>query len=198
MAGRMTDLEAVNMMLGSIGIRQVTGAITETGSDDASDALRVLNRTNTEVQSRGWPSNTSKGLLLTSHASNGTLDLTVGATRVPLRIECVAPGEFAGRLEILGDLAYNSFTGTTNLGNSQAVYLDFVEELDFEDSCPPDLQSVIVAEAVANFKSEREGQAMFYERIKTREAKAEVTANRVVSPVHVNARPLVPGDTSQR
>lgn len=201
MAGRMTDLQAVNQMLAAVNIRQVASVSSETGSDDASDALRVLYRTSTEVQARGWPANTTEGKLFTSHSSNGTLDITDSAAITPLRIHCVAPGEFRDALEIRGDLAYNKRTGTTNLGNSQAIYLDYVEELDFEDDCPPDLQAVIVAEAIANFKAEREGQGAFQNRIANREAKAEVTANRdrgMMGKVSQNNSPLIPGGGSDR
>lgn len=195
MASRQTHEQAVNQMLAAVGIRQVSSVSSETGTDDASDALRCLLRTSTDVQARGWPSNTTYGKEYTAHASTGVVDLTVGATIDILRVSCVAPGEFAGRLTVRGDNAYNSWTGTTNLGNSQKVYCDIVEELDFETECPADLQGIIIAEAIANFKAEREGGTAFAQRIAERQAKSEVTVGRNMTGPrtlsHNNDRPLV-------
>lgn len=195
MAGRLTDLQAVNQMLSAVGIRQVSSASSETGSDDASDALRVLNRTVTEVQSRGWASNTLRSIGIT--AAGGSNEITFTGTNynaraiVPLRVECVAPGRWKGNVELAGDKAYVVTENTSNFGSAVTVYFDIIHELDFESECPPDLQAVIVAEAIANFKAEREGSAL--ERARTREAKAELTASRLGGSVKSgdNSRPLV-------
>lgn len=205
--GGITELQAVNQMLAAVGIRQVTGSLTETGSDDASDALRVLNRTSTAVQARGWPSNTkvSKGYTPADVGSGVyKVDFSEANTVSVLRVECIAPGRYAGNIEIRNDRANNKTWAyiktedTQDFGAATVIYCDVVEELDFEEECPADLQELIVSEAIANFKAEREGQAMFQERVRSREAKAEVTANRRKDgPVSDNDRPIVMGGGGQ-
>lgn len=185
--GGITALEAVNQMLAAVGIRQVSGALSESGSDDASDAYRVLLRTNTQVQSRGWPANTIISKAYTAADIGGgvyQIDLSETDTVEVLRVECRGPGRYMGNIEIENDRsgpktwAYVVTEGTKDFGSAQTIHCDVVRELDFEEKCPADLQEVIVAEAIKNFKAEREGQAMFQQAIAERNAKAEVAANR--------------------
>lgn len=204
--GGYTSLQAVNQMLASVGIRQVASVSSETGTDDASDALRVLNRTSTEVQARGWPSNMDVAKSYTAADIGGgvyKVDFSASNTVEVLRVECVAPGRYKGNIEIRNDRtnnktwAYIKSEGTQDFGSAAVIMCDVVYELDFEEACPPDLQALIVSEAIANFKAEREGRDVFQNRIRTREAKAEVTANRDRGQEHRvsnNDRPLVPGD----
>jgi hypothetical protein len=126
----------------------------------------------------------------------------VGGTIDILRVACTGPGEFIGRVTIRGDNAYNNYTGTTNFGNSQIIHCDIVEELDFETECPADLQGIIIAEAIANFKAERAGGNEFAQRIAERQAKAEVTVGRDTQGgprtlSHKNDRPIVMGGAGQ-
>lgn len=53
----MSDLQAVNMMLTSIG-EQPIGNLNESGLQDASIAQDILHNTSRQVQSRGWIFNT--------------------------------------------------------------------------------------------------------------------------------------------
>ena len=205
--GGYTELEAVNQMLASVGIRQVASVSSETGSDDASDALRVLNRTSTSVQARGWPSNTDVAKSFTAADIGGgvyQIDLSASNTVAVLRTECLGPGRYRGNIEVRNDRgagspktwAYITTEGTKDFGSAAVIMCDVVYELDFNDECPADLQEVIVSEAISNFKAEREGQAMFAQSIANRNAKAEVTANRGVDRpnfVHTNSNPLIPG-----
>lgn len=212
MAGRLTKLQAVNMMLSSVGIRQVASASSETGSDDASDALRVLNRFNTIIQSKGWPCNTAKGYQFTTDDDGAggagvKLDFSTfsvnGTSREPLRVECVGPGLYAGNIELLGDLAFIVNQGTTSFpSNTTTVICDVVFELDFETECPPDLQYVIVGEATKAFQMDRRANQLLDSQLREQVGKAEIAANRgrgpMPSDVHSNDRPVVYGGGNQQ
>lgn len=206
MAGRLTDLQAVNQILSSVGIRQVASVSSETGSDDASDALRVLNRYNTLVQSRGWPANTLRSIGIA--AAGGSNEITFTGTNynaraiVPLRVECIAPGRFMGNVELAGDKAYVVTENTSNFGSAITVYFDIVHELDFESECPPDLQHVILEEAKRAFQMDRRANEIIDQTIAESGAKAEITANRGRGPrpseVHRNDTPLVSGSAPRQ
>lgn len=212
MAGRLTKLQAVNMMLSAVGIRQVASASSETGSDDASDALRVLNRTNTLIQSRGWPCNTLRAQSFTTDDDGAggagvKLDFSTvsinGTAREPLRVECLAPGRYAGNIELLGDLALITTEGTTSFpANTTIIMCDIVFEVDFETECPPDLQHLIVAEATKAFQMDRRANQILDQQLAEQAAKAEITANRGRGPrpseVHRNDTPLVSGSAPRQ
>lgn len=197
MAGRLTDLQAVNQMLSAVGIRQVASVSDEAGSDDASDALRVLYRYSTIVQTRGWAANTLRGIGLTASGGSNTIDLTIGSAITPLRIECVAPGKWAGQVEMKGNNAFIVTENTTNFGSAVTVYFDIVHELDFEDACPPDLQYAIITEATKAFQMDRRANELVDRQLAEQAAKAEISANRGRGPrpteVHTNDRPIVFG-----
>lgn len=208
MAGRLTDLQAVNMMLSAVGIRQVSSVSAETGSDDASDALRTLYRYNTIVQSRGWPCNTLKGVAYTASDVGGgvynisfTTILGTGSKK-PLRVECVAPGRYRGNIELIGDTAVIASENTKDFGSAVSIYVDLVWELDFEDEVPADLQYVIVQEATKAFQMDRRANQLLDMQLQEQVAKAEVSANRGRGPnptdVHVNDRPLVSGSAPRQ
>ena len=68
----MSDLQAVNMMLTSIG-EQPVGNLNESGLQDASIAQDILHSTSRQVQSRGWIFNTDLQKVLSpdSASANG-------------------------------------------------------------------------------------------------------------------------------
>jgi hypothetical protein len=68
----MSDLQAVNMMLTSIG-EQPIGNLNESGLQDASIAQDILHSTSRQVQSRGWIFNTDLQKVLSpdSASENG-------------------------------------------------------------------------------------------------------------------------------
>ena len=55
---RMTELEAVNMMLMTIGEYKVNDLINLAGRSDAAIAKDILTNTSRAVQSKGWTFNT--------------------------------------------------------------------------------------------------------------------------------------------
>ena len=61
---KMTELEAVNVMLTTIGEAPVN-TLTGNQVTDVTIAQQVLNEVNREVQSQGWYFNTENGVTLT-------------------------------------------------------------------------------------------------------------------------------------
>jgi hypothetical protein len=66
----MSDLQAVNMMLTSIG-EQPIGNLNESGLQDASIAQDILHSTSRQVQSRGWIFNTDLQKVLSPDNASG-------------------------------------------------------------------------------------------------------------------------------
>ena len=61
---RMSELEAVNLMLMTIGEYKVNDLINLAGRSDAAIAKDILNNTSRAVQSKGWTFNTDFGVKL--------------------------------------------------------------------------------------------------------------------------------------
>ena len=120
-----TDLEAINVLLASIGeppINTLTGALKV----DASMALNTLAEVSREVQSRGWYWNTEDFTL--SPDSSGYITLPDNALRViPIdnnaRLEYIARG---GRL-------YNKTKGKNTYVFASNIDVEIVLYLDFTD-----------------------------------------------------------------
>lgn len=211
MAGMFTTVEAVNIILATIGHRQITTVSSESGPSDASDALRVLNRNNSVVQAQGWPANTSQGqAFLAADIGGGVfqIDLSEAGTVDVLRVECVAPGPYTGRIEIRNDApnnrvwAYDSGGNTLDFGSAVTIYCDVVRELDFENECPIDIQDLVVRAAKQEFQMDRATNQAINESIREERARAELSANRdrgrPRTPVHGNDQPVIPGASAQR
>lgn len=112
----ITELDAVNMMLMSIGQSPVN-TITATGIKDVNTAVLILENTSREVQTKGWTFNTDYAYEI---APNGNSRILVPSNA--LVIDPVNPGEdFVQRYDeanaamSMYDLNEQTFARTTNL-----------------------------------------------------------------------------------
>lgn len=117
-----TKLEAVNIMLSSIGEAPVNTLTS--GLVDAEMAETILNATSREVQSRGWKFNTEQKYPLTQ-TINGEIDLPPNTLKADLTTR-------TPDLDLIqrGTKMYNLVNHSYVVG--QSVELDIVFFLDFE------------------------------------------------------------------
>lgn len=78
---RMSELEAVNLMLMTIGEYKVNDLINLAGRSDAAIAKDILNNTSRAVQSKGWTFNTDFGVKLPPDTS-GKIKLGASILRI--------------------------------------------------------------------------------------------------------------------
>lgn len=122
----ITELDAVNMMLMSIGQSPVN-TITSTGIKDVAVAELMLHNANRAIQSEGWAFNTDYDLDITPDGNSRIL--------VPsnaLHIDPVNPGEdFVQRYDLTNtamsmyDLIDQTFDRTTDLAVDIIYFYDF-------------------------------------------------------------------------
>jgi hypothetical protein len=118
-----TKLEAVNIMLSSIGETPVNSLTS--GLVDAEIAETILNATNRDVQSRGWHFNTERSFKLASKPITG---------EVVLPNNCLKADTVDRKLDYVqrGKKLYDKTNHTFNIGKT--VEVDMVMLLDFEDT----------------------------------------------------------------
>lgn len=162
-----SKLEAVNHMLAAVGLLRVNAL----GTGDASEEGRAeyaLDHWIRQAQTEGWADNKRH----VTYAA-GT-DVTVGSD--VLRIECVAPGRYAGNLALKEDKLY-CVTEDTNVLATDVNVHEWVE-LTW-DQCSPVLKDRILTAATEDYVA----------RIKQRPDLAEVLARQTASADRVAQRP---------
>jgi hypothetical protein len=116
-----TELEAVNIVLASVGESPVNSIATTT-TTDVVQAKAILSEVNRRVQMRGWYFNTDYNVTLSRDAGNEIpLATNVLAVRVPGRDIVVRGGRLYDRVNRV-------YTFTDNITNAETVVL-----LDFTD-----------------------------------------------------------------
>jgi hypothetical protein len=145
MIAHLTELEAVNEILRSIGETPVQGL--DSGQQDAEQAAEVLHQVSRRIQAQGWYSNTRRGVVLTKNFTNqfplGVNVLKVDTVNPRDRSEAgnqtnskqynaVMRREAAGSKFILYDLNNNTETWAT----PTTLTIDVVEFLPFNDLTP--------------------------------------------------------------
>jgi hypothetical protein len=138
--GLMTELEAVNEMLGSIGEAPVS--TLENPDADVAMAATLLRSKSRAVQAEGWHFNTDKGRRLSA--------TTAGEVTLPantLRVDTIYPD---GELDVIqrGYRLYDRRKHTYAIG--RPVLVDLVLGLAF-DELPVIAQRVILQEAGLQF-----------------------------------------------
>jgi hypothetical protein len=124
----MSDLQAVNMMLTSIG-EQPIGNLNESGLQDASIAQDILHNTSRQVQSRGWIFNTDlQKVLSPDNASGDGGKIEVGKN--VLRIDTTSKkrsntSDVVERAGYLYDREKNTNVFTDDVTVDQVVFLPF-------------------------------------------------------------------------
>ena len=144
----MTKLEAVNLMLDSIGEAPVSSL--SSGLADAETAERIFDQVNTDVQSVGWHCNRDKKYTITRDSDNKmplpASTLTADTTQEHKYINVVPRGGF------LYDVKNRSLTWTSATDNDKSsLFVDIVLEQDFTE-LTYSLQRYISAKAAREFQ----------------------------------------------
>lgn len=147
---RMTELEAVNLMLGAIGEAPVT-SLSVTGNLDLDAAKQVLTEVNRRVQSRGWHFNTDEEVVWTPDAGTGEITLGVAV----MEFDTVSYSRSRDLVERNGKV-WDRDNQTYDLGQ-QDVCVDVIYLLDFEE-CPNVVREYIAYRAAERFLKRQLGQ----------------------------------------
>lgn len=134
-----SKLEAVNHMLAAVGLLRVS-ALDTAGASEEGRAEYILDHHVRQTQAEGWADNMRHVTY-----SSGT-DVTVGSD--VLRIECVAPGRYAGNLTLKEDKLH-CVTEDTNILATDVHVHEWVE-LTW-DQCSPTLKDRILAAATEDY-----------------------------------------------
>jgi hypothetical protein len=147
------ELEAVNMMLASIGERPIN-ALDDNQRLDAIRAVATLNEINVLVQTRGWWFNNETQWSLSPN-EDGEYVVPEGAIRVDPSDASIR--NFTQR----GNRLYNTDTKLFT-GNDSAILLDFVQLLPYDD-CPESFKMYIARRAGVVYQSRSVGSPTLYE-----------------------------------
>jgi hypothetical protein len=160
LTANMTELDAVNEMLLSIGESPVSTLTS--GLDDAAQALTALQGASRQVQLEGWNANTRKGIALSKDASDivgvPVNTLTVNTTsRIPNN-KITRPA-LSGHLNIsvrrstddTQFLLWDNDNDRETWPNEDTITVNLVQYLEF-DNLPPSLQVYISKLAAHKFQ----------------------------------------------
>ena len=121
-----TKLEAVNVMLTSIGEAPVNSLIS--GLEDAELAETILENVNKETQSKGWIFNTDLKIKLTRNPTDNHIELPNNYIRVDTRNTLRnSSKDIVERGRKLYDRIANSYTFTSGVQVDAVVLLDFTD-----------------------------------------------------------------------
>ena len=124
---RMSELDAVNMMLMTIGEYKVNDLINLAGRSDAAIAKDILNNTSRAVQSKGWTFNMDFDVV---KVPNGNDQIPLGNSI--LRIDTTnkvrsGDSDIVERANKLYDREKNTHTFTENVTVNEVILLNFDE-----------------------------------------------------------------------
>ena len=154
-AAHMTKLEAVNDMLLSIGETPVQSL--SSGLQDAAIAEAVLDKSNRQIQMKGWQANTRRNVILTKNASNqfalglDTLKVDTVNPRYTRAQNTPSPSGYINVMmkRSVDDskfLLYDIDNDTEVWTSETSLTVDIVQLLDFAN-LPPALQVYIMKDA---------------------------------------------------
>lgn len=162
----MTKLEAVNLILDSIGESPVSSL--STGYDDADDAVRFLDRVTREVLALGWTINTEYEVIMTPDGSN---EIPLSGT--VLRIDTAGKDAWInvtvrdnGGVPYLYNIKKRSFTFDVPTLTTEVVWDYDFEELTFA------LQNYIAYHAAVLWQVSELGSAAVDQMLQRKERQA--------------------------
>ena len=181
-----TFIDGINELVETVGEFPMSGGTKPSAGGDTASiyylAEKHIDRHNKRVQSQGWPENTVYSKSYTPTTVNSVANVVVLAETV-LKIQAASTSE--GRPLVLRvDTAdsdtpkvFDAILNSFNLGSTDAVFLDQVELLAFED-LTPELQDVILTQAKASFQRMFQGNLNLDAVLSTEEVKANAMAAR--------------------
>lgn len=125
----MTELEALNVILSTIGEAPVDGLpdLTVNQIEDSSLALTTLREVSRAVQSEGWSWNTQRQVALVNNAGTITVPSTT------LRWVFDPDVDYEQRYTIRGNRVYDRFEQSFDLGTTELTLAELVTQLDWDD-----------------------------------------------------------------
>tara|TARA_Y100001973_G_C5165088_1_gene315653 strand:- start:539 stop:1186 length:648 start_codon:yes stop_codon:yes gene_type:complete len=169
----MSNLEAINEIVETIGEHPAAAgsSITGTGTSIYDRAKNFLDRENTFVQAWGWPENTLVAQAKTAVASTGAGSSAFYIVLPTTVLQAKSSGPDGHRSLVLrtdsvdGDddpaatpKLFDANEGTFDFASAVTVFVDLVEQLDFE-KCSPLLQQAIVDQAKVKFQRRYQNSA---------------------------------------
>mgnify|MGYP003140130980 CR=1 FL=1 len=123
---RMSELDAVNMMLMTIGEYKVNDLLNLAGRSDAAIAKDILNNTSRAVQSKGWTFNTDFDVVMKPQQSDGTIPVEPNILRIDTT-STVRSGsqDIIERANKLYDRQSNTHIFTDNVTVNTVTYFTF-------------------------------------------------------------------------
>jgi hypothetical protein len=161
----MTKLEAVNIMLGSIGESPIA-SLDSTGSAYVAIAKSVLDEVSRDVQSEGWHFNTSFKYSLARDV-NGKIPVPSNALKVDTN-------DYHGEYNVTVRSGYLYDLEDHTDVFTEALYCDIVFGFDFED-LPQVARRYIALRAARTFASRVLGDADIYKFISAEESDAKAS-----------------------
>jgi hypothetical protein len=159
----MTELEAVNFMLATIGESPVS-SLNESGNVDAVMASQALTKASREVQARGWHFNTEEQLTLTP---------TYPSNEIRLPANCVQVDSVG--VDKLIDVAQRGLKlynrGAKTVQFTKSLLVDMVVLLEW-DQLPQAAREYIAVRAARAFHTRAVGGAETYQLTAQEEADA--------------------------
>lgn len=171
----LTELDAVNAMLRSIGEAPITDVDTEaTSRTDVAMAVDTLRQNIAKVQMRGWKFNTDFQWRIAVDGSNKfpvpsnllTFKVTERSDQVGAMPEKNADGTFNGPVTLLdivirGGFFYNRVENKSDFGDATdrpQIFIDAVWTVDFTD-CPESFRQFVTIHSARQFALESFGSA---------------------------------------
>ena len=122
---RMSELDAVNLMLMTIGEYKVNDLTNLAGRSDAAIAKDILNNTSRAVQSRGWTFNRDFDVIKRPN-TNGEIELGASILRIDTTATVrSSQKDITERANKLYDRQNNTFIFTDNVTVNTVTYFNF-------------------------------------------------------------------------
>jgi len=166
LTAHMTEIDAVNMILASIGEAPVDTVTGIDEVDEAAEARRVLNERSRKIQMGEWNFNTRLGVNVTKTADN-TYEIAANVLEVqpsnpprPGQYTDSSSGEFSYGMNVAWRrnsdntkfILYNVVDDREDWPNGpQTITVDVKEYLEFEH-CPPPVQWYVAVDAAHTFQ----------------------------------------------
>ena len=146
----MTELEAVNTILATIGEAGLSSLSTDTAAiTDSAMAQRTLKEVSTDVQAEGWTWNTDNGVEIAPTASNtyvvpaGTLSIQFSPNQYP-------QGQYVLRGLKIYNRQLHKFDFANDIGDAKLYAANKITKLDW-DQIPHSAQQYITIRAARIF-----------------------------------------------
>ena len=164
----MSELQAVNMMLTTIGEQPIANLNDKAGLQDASIAQDILHNTSRQVQSRGWIFNTDLQVTKTPRTSDSQIPVAANI----LRIDSTSKTR-SNKKDIIerGGFLYDRENNTSVFAEGDTVVVDEVVFLGF-DKLPEPARRYIASKSARIFHDRVVGSGELHRFFQEDEAQA--------------------------